>query len=848
MGTSRLGLMAAIAMLAATIAGCADDSSSSNPTPTPTPTATAVPPTATSTAVPTDTVAPTATPTSPPTSTPTAVATATSTSTSTPVVRAPLRIAVPGAGVLVLASQVPIALELDPDESSTITATIDGEISVPIERRGTTGLGSATVTAGVHTLAVHVDYGDSSDHATVQFEAIDLEDPDQCEILNNASCLLPYPSSRFLEPADTATGYRIHFPAAHMPKQNNRAFPIEPFLRLDGFSPTVPITMHFARNVDPALSGAARLLDETRTHDLSSLDPNSPTVLIDATTGERVLHFVETEVRAAREGKPARETLLMHPAQSLIPAHRYLVAMRRLVDHAGEPITAEPAFAAFRDNRLTSIPAIEGRRDQMEALFSDLVSHGVAREDLVLAFDFVVASDESLTSEMLLMRDETFAWLAQNEGVQTFTVTRNDERSCAPGTRIWRRIEGTFKVPLYISKDPLLDIRTPAFFNRDENDRPFANGFTNPPFTIVLPCSLREAGGPPVHPIVLGHGLFGDGNDLVEGLVETPEIDEFNYIAGATDWLGLSRLDAGADGNLPASFVGRVALDQPRAFAALPDRTRQGQLNTLVLARMMKNGAFNLDPAFQRADGSGVMPGPEVEEFYFGASLGGIMGLMFAALSPDVERVHADVPGISFALLLPRSTAFLPFDAAIQLTGVTDPIQRGLLLNLTHELWVRGESAGYATHITENPLPGSTVKQVLLTAALYDQLVSNLATELAARTLKIPSINGSILPNRPGLPDVDGPVPSGVIYYDAAAFDPNDPRQQAFIPPLADLPGAINRCDPHGDQAYIPAAIDQLFEFLRPGGQVQNFCNGLCDAAESYERPHGNDGPCDPFR
>ncbi|HYD46957.1 MAG TPA: hypothetical protein VEB21_01350, partial [Terriglobales bacterium] len=560
--------------------------------------------TATATTVPTDTAVPTVTNTAVPTVThtivPTATATAaathTATATSSPVPRQPVQILSPSQGIVTLAQAVPVTFRIDESaELASVTATIDGT-SLELNRNGAVFDTQAAVAPGERELIIHIDYGDSTDTASVRFEAIALEAPDQCEILNNASCLLPYPSSRFLEPADTPTGFRLSFPAQHMPRQNSRAFPVEPFHRIDGFSPTVPITMHFPGGVDPVQSHAARLRPETRTHDTISLEPDSPTVLIDATTGERVLHFVEPEVRAAREGKPDRETLLMRAAESLKPGHRYLVAMRRLVTHAGTPVVAEPAFAAMRDGRATLIDAIEQRRPAMAGLFDELESHGIERDELVLAFDFVVASDQSLTAEMLKMRDETFAWVAQNQSVQTFAVERVVENECTPGTRIWRRVEGTFQVPLYLSRDPLADPRNPAVFNRDENDMPVASGFTNPPFTFAIPCTILDADNQ-VYPIILGHGLFGDGRGFVRELAETDQVTDFNYIAGATDWTGLAAPDAGAGGNLPASFVGRVALDQPRAFAALPDRTRQGQLNTLVMARMMKLGMFNLDPA-----------------------------------------------------------------------------------------------------------------------------------------------------------------------------------------------------------------------------------------------------------
>jgi hypothetical protein len=126
-------------------------------------------------------------------------------------------------------------------------------------------------------------------------------------------------------------------------------------------------------------------------------------------------------------------------------------------------------------------------------------------------------------------------------------------------------------------------------------------------------------------------------------------------------------------------------------------------------------------------------------------------------------------------------------------------------------------------------------------------LVSNTATEIAARTLKLPSLVGSILPGRPAIPDLEGPLASALVYYDSAAFDVSNPAEVAFIPPLTNVQPVPNRCDPHGRQAFTPAAIDQLFEFLRPGGQVLNFCNSLCDAGEPNELPFGGARPCNPL-
>ena len=54
-------------------------------------------------------------------------------------------------------------------------------------------------------------------------------------------------------------------------------------------------------------------------------------------------------------------------------------------------------------------------------------------------------------------------------------------------------------------------------------------------------------------------------------------------------------------------------------------------------------------------------------------------------------------------------------------------------------------------------------------------------------------------------------------------------------------------CDPHLPWPFdIPAVAQTAIGFLQPGGMVENFCNGLCDAGESAETFCGFQSRCDP--
>jgi len=693
---------------------------------------------------------------------------------------------------------------------------------------------------------------------------IDLEvpHPEGCEILTELGCLLPYPSSQFLVPAPTATGVRVSLPQAGMPDPNGPEVPASLFDGLDGFSPGVQILMHF-RGVSPELSDAPRLLPpnccgqpsgppwiDTRTYDARSLELDSPSVLLDADTGERIVHFIETDARA--ENNRARQVLFLRPGRFLTPGHRYVVAMRNLVRRNGNAVEAEPVFAALRDGVVTSNPRIEARRPKMEAVFDVLEANGVARDDLVLAFDFVVRSEEQLTGDILTMRDRAYEWLDGVEadpGRVSFDVTSVTELACTSPTGAWRVVRGQYDSPLFLTGD--LDDATTPGIARDAAGKPVQTGITRAPFTIHVPCSVRgSAGGAfpstagafldapssPIgaFPVLMGHGLFQTG-DFIAGAVPNVLASQGGWkgISGGTDWRGLSGPDLGWVGT---RIIG-AGSSQLHNFPAFPARLHQGVVNTLVLARMMKRGLFNRHEAFVRPNGTGLFPGDDTEMGYWGISLGGIMGTYIAGLTPDVKAFALDVPAANFNCMLQRATPFRSFDALLNGIGLTDPFDQALGIGLTNELWTPADPVAIARHVVTDRLPGSGVdRRVLYLPAWLDKQVSNTCSEIAARTMGLENLPGSIQQNLVQIPTATGPTDAAMAMWHIGEIDILNPAHQPSVPPLANLfPGG--NCDPHARRFVSPAAIRQIVTAISPGGEIVDTCTGLCDGAEVDERP-----------
>lgn len=620
-----------------------------------------------------------------------------------------------------------------------------------------------------------------------------------CDFLDGRKCLYPFPNDWFtVEDPATDTGRRVDLLPAAMPV-NVDGVAMDPaeWNRNDGFSPGSPV-ITFVPGIDLERTGTATSSDIG-----ASRDEQAPIVLLDADTGKRVPYWTELDESI---DDPAERTLVIRPAVNFREGHRYVVALRDLLDADGERIPAPDAFRVYRDGLEATDAAVEGRREHMEDLFATLEDEDIERDDLYLTWDFTVASERNLSERMLHIRDDAFD--ALGESAPAFEVSEVQDEPEDDG--LARIVDGTFQVPLYLTGEGEPGSR----FDTGSDGRPEVNGEYTAEFRCIVPDAAfdDDGGARPARPSIYGHGLLGSQREVGAGNV-VAMADEHGFVFCATKWIGMSEEDIG---NAVA------ILEELGGFPSLADRLQQGVLNTLFLGRLMihEDGLVS-DPAFQGADDEALIDRGEL--FYDGNSQGGIMGGIATAVAIDWERAVLGVPAMNYSTLLHRSIDFDAYEEILD-PAYPDEHDRSLGIALIQMLWDRGEANGYAAHLTRDPYPGTPKHTVLLHEAFGDHQVANVATEVQARTIGACTARPPVRKGRsPAVRPLWGVCRIDDFPYDGSAIVVWDSGAPA--PPAGNVAPREGE-DPHGDPRAAKAARRQKAVFLSPDGKVIDVCQG----------------------
>lgn len=627
-----------------------------------------------------------------------------------------------------------------------------------------------------------------------------VEIADACNPLGFEVCLMPWPSSAYLRDAETATGVQVELPVAAMPA-NGLGVPIDPapFDRFDGFAPSGPMVVAFPGGV--SAEGLPSALDPA-----VSLAPESPVVVVNMDTGARVPVFAEVDAGALF---PEDAALIIRPAARLAPGTRHAVAIRKSVKAlGGGALPVPPGFRAVLEGGTAEgfeHPRMARLASGYEAVFAALEAAGVARDDLVLAWDFVTASDAFLTRDLLAMRAQAVSDMGANGANLSVALTEVVSDTPPDPSLVHRLLSGTYEAPNFLTQGE----DDASVLVRDAGGLPVLDGRYEANISVVIPACVTQAALPrPV--IVFGHGLFGSGAGYLTDTDLQQMAEQACAVLVAGDFIGLT--------NRQVAAVASIATDMS-LLDRITEKLAQSIINFIALEQLAR-GPLAADPLLQ-VDGQSVIDPAQIH--YFGASLGGIMGNVLMAYDQTITRGVLGVPGGAWSLLLERSYAWGPLQGILSLS-YEERESYPLLPALLGMHFEPYDAITTAARVLGNPLPNTPAKQILMYQTTGDSLVSNLSTDMVARTMGIPVIEPSVrVPY--GLEAMPAPLASGMVIYD---------EHPSPLPPAGNVPPAEDN-GTHSGIHERGAVLRQAMGFLL-GGQIVNECSldgqpAPCDCA-----------------
>ena len=619
-------------------------------------------------------------------------------------------------------------------------------------------------------------------------EEISISGTNFCDNTNPDHCLLPFPSSAFLDPDSlTTTGYRLDIDGQAIP--DSASAPSEDFHMLDykdGHSPSTQIFTTFSSL--PDISGLA---SQDSIH-LSSL-PDHNSLLLNMDTGQITEHWVEISSRTQED-----EPILVHVRSlgGLDHNTQYAVAFRGLSDENGDPIEPFPGFKALRDGLVTDNQQIESLRSGYENMFTSLTEIGYERQDLTSAWWFHTASTQSITGDIISMRNDATQRLGDHGiGCNVTSVIEN----YAEDNTTLRRISGTITTPHYLEST-----YPPTAMTRSENGTPEFNFLTEVVFTVTIPMSAAET-SQPAPLVVLGHGFLGNGEGMVSGFRGWANNSGVATIG--TDFKGWS-----SDGDFDAVTFGLMNVNYLQHQS---ERLQQSVINHLAMITTIKGVCSDI-PEFYH-NGVNLVDTTDID--YMGVSLGGIRGPSMLSLIPEIDRGVLWVAGSSFGFIAERSTQYTQFeDLFASPLAYESTMDRSILIALMQSMWDTTEPETYLPFIDGGMDGELHPYEVLYVVSINDAQVTTLSADRASRTSGIPVLSNSTY-HPHGLEVVDAPVSGSAIVY----FDGNFPAV-----PSGNIQGPMAYHSlAHNQVLGYGPAVDLATDFLL-SSQITDTCSGKC--------------------
>jgi hypothetical protein len=607
----------------------------------------------------------------------------------------------------------------------------------------------------------------------------------------SGDCLTPFPAMwHYTEDESSPTGLRSAL-------DNSQLVSDAPFDAIDlsilngadGASPLMPMMVNFGVDVDPSLLSGWTETAET-------LEPQAPIAVVNLRTGESLpVHTSMDQANREVAIYDARHPLVIRPMAPMAFGERYAVVLTNaLVDVAGNPLPTNAVFEHLRDGVITSNEDIEEMRPQMDAMFDGIVAAGWAREDLFLAWEVPISSEYYSLNPILSMKAMALDQI-DSAGI-AYTI---DSVEVEPTADIALRVEGTFTPPNFLNKENNLEF--------GDNGDPLLQSGEAPsyPFTLALPYAAYAGGE--LRLLLVGHGLFGNGNSMltgIGGITFGRSSNDLDMVMVATDWIGLSSGDYDLIANEILTDLNKIRL--------VTDRLVQSHINQLTLVELV-HGALLLDP--EVAIGEEEMSIREDGVHYYGISLGGIQGTGTVAISDRIQTAVLAVPGAGWSNMIQRSSQFEALELVFDIF-IPDPLAQMVFVAGSQVLWDWSEPGILGSMLRDHPY-----KTVILQEAIGDCQVPNIATDLLVRAIGASHLEEATDPLA-GVDTVNGPA-TGMLLTQIRVPDELD----FYFPPDANVTPDIDN-GVHNSAVLQEATLFQAEELARTG-MAMHPCDGVCD-------------------
>lgn len=343
------------------------------------------------------------------------------------------------------------------------------------------------------------------------------------------------------------------------------------------------------------------------------------------------------------------------------------------------------------------------------------------------------------------MREDAFQRLEETD--YPYTITRVVDNV---NTYIARQVHGYILAPNYLETTTaslrsrlVYDDKASTFLGRL---RPVFQGWTKVPFILWIPHSATYRGAGKASLLQYGHGLFQSRQEgHVRFIQKMANEQNFAYFTG--DWWGLQSQDLN-------TIAKALVFDFP-SLIAIPERSAQGILNNLMLMRVMRKSSIHSDPlAFLVNNRPTVAVEPtnggrlEIKHrLYYGLSLGGILGTVYMAMSPDVKVGTLSVPAGPFALVFPRNDAGSLIITKLISIHFPNSSSRMAILFLMNHMWELNDPLGYTDALEaggmigrepgtiDSEIDGLGPKKLLIQLGISDTTVNGIASGYLVRSL-----------------------------------------------------------------------------------------------------------------